>query len=255
MHTFVRIFCLAVGLMVPSLAHPASLTVTDSDIVRPDPELLATVVALRAVAATAKKANIKKVEAFFALEVKTFQRSLDPFQPWNPTDALTRKYLQGVADVMVEQGELAAGMPVPDYRVAAMEQMADMLKDANFGSLPEVPGAVCVPAAYKVDRKTALAFAKRFELDAYSLQFFSEDVVLKKRPGSAAAGISVPPRTLMMSDYHPHAPEGWSFYETVEGIRGYMENGPEALGLSQNHVCFSKVKGKYKITAVFGYGL
>jgi len=255
MHTIVRIFCLALGLMAPSLAHPASLMVTDGDTVQPDPELRATVAALRAVAATGKKANIKKVEGFFAPKVKTFQRSLDPFQPWNSTSVLTGKYLGGVADVMVEQGELAAGMSVPDYRVVAMEQMAAMLKDATFGSLPEVPGAVCAPAAYKVDRKTALAFAKRFELDAYSLQFFGEDIVLDERPGSAAAEISVPPRTLMMSDYHPEAPEGWSFYETVEGIKGYMKNGPEAFGLSQNHICFSKVKGKYRISAVFGYGL
>lgn len=237
------------------MSHAADLTVTDADVMTPDAELQATVAAFRAVTATGKKSNIRKAEAFFAPKVKTFQRSLDPFQPWNPTDALTGKYLQGVADVMVEQGEMAAGMPVPDYRLVAMEQMAAMLKGSTFGSLPEVPGAVCAPAAYKVDRKAALAFAKRFELNAYSLQFFGKDIVLDKRPGSAAAGRLVSARTLMMFDYHPDMPEGWSFYETAGGIKGYMKNGPEARGLSQNHICFSKVKGKYRISAVFGYGL
>jgi len=256
MHTIVRTFCLALGLMAPSLAHPASLMVTDADPVQPNPELLATVAALRAVAATAKKANIKKVEGFFASKVSVFQRGLDPFQPWNKGADLTRNYLSGVADAMIEQGELAAGMKVPDYRLQAMRQIADLIPEGGtFGTLAEAPGSICAPARYEVDQAAAAAFARRFDLNAYSLRFFSEDVRLELRPGSAAAALLVPARTLLMFNFDPTAPEGSGYYETSDQINGYMPDREDSLGLSQNHICFSKVKGKYRISAVFGYGL
>ena len=53
----------------------------------------------------------------------------------------------------------------------------------------------------------------------------------------------------------PKAPAGWERYESAGGVKGYMKGRDDALNLSLNHVCFAKVKGKYRITAVFGYGL
>ena len=235
--------------------NAAELEVSRADAVRPDPELAATVSELGSLAAKGGGKNIAKVEAFFAPKVKVFTRSLDPFQPWNPVEGLTGNYLSGVADVMVEQGEIEAGLPVPDYRLEAMKRIASLIGDgATFGTLPEMPGAVCAPAAYKVDRKAALAFARKFELDAYSLRFHPDDVFLADRP-RGKRGTLVPPNTLMMFDHDPRAPEGWGLYETAGGVKGYMEDRDDTLGLAQNHVCFAKVKGRYRITAVFGYGL
>jgi hypothetical protein len=249
--------CLAILLLaaLPHVASAAELTVSRADVIQPDAELRATVAELRALAAKGAKKNIRKVEAFFAPKVKAFTRSLDPFQPWHPIDDLTGKYLGGVADVMVEQGEFETGTPVPDYRLEAMKQIASLISEgATYGALPEAPGAICAPAAYKVDRKAAVAFAKKFELDAYSLRFFPDDVVFAKKPKSAA-GSTVPANTLIMFDHDPKAPEGWGYYETSGGVKGYMQDRDDSLGLSQHHVCFARLNGKYRITAIFGYGL
>lgn len=240
---------------LPHAGSAAEITVSRADVIRPDSALRATVLAVRNMAASARKKNIAAMEEFFAPKVKVFTRSLDPFQPWNRLDDLGGKYLAGVADVMVEQGELEAGMPVPDYRIEAMKQIAALIGDEPvFGALPDAPGEACVPAAYKVDRKASLAFARRFELDAYSLRFFAEDVFLSDRP-DGKRGNFVPANTLVMFDYDPKAPEGWGYYETAGGLKGYMKDRDDTLGLSQNHVCFAKVKGKYRIASVFGYGL
>ena len=240
---------------LPQAGAAAELTVSRTDVIAPDSALRATALAVRDRAAPARKKNIGPVEEFFAPKVKVFTRSLDPFQPWNRLDDLGGKYLAGAADVMVEQGELEAGMPVPDYRIEAMRQIAALIgEEPIFGALPDAPGEACVPAAYEVDRKAALTFARKFELDAYSLRFFAGDVFLADRPESRR-GHSVPANTLVMFDYDPKAPEGWGYYETAGGLKGYMKDRDDKLGLAQNHVCFAKVKGKYRITSVFGYGL
>lgn len=245
-------------LLLATLPHAAAageLTVSRADAIQPDADLLKTMVEIRTLAAKGSKKNLRKIEALFAPEVKAFTRGLDPFQPWNPVDDLTGNYLHGVANVMVEQGEIEAGMPVPDYRLEAMKQVAALVGEgATFGALPEAPGAICAPAAYKVDRKAALAFAKHFELDAYSLRFFAEDVLLADKPRGKRGEI-VPANTLMMFDYDPGTPEGWGLYETAGGAKGYLKDRDDTLGLAQHHVCFAKVKGKYRITAIFGYGL
>lgn len=242
-------------LLAPEVATAAELHVSHAGVVEPDAELRATVTELSALAVKGREKDILKVETFFAPNVQSFVRSLDPFQPWKRVDDISGKYLTGVADIMVEQGELAAGMKVPDYQLEAMKMIATLIADGTpFGTLDDVPGAVCAPAAYKVDRKAALAFARKFELDAHSLRFYGGDVVLAEKP-KAKKGRVVPAGSLIMFDYHPDLPEGWGYYETAGGVKGYMADREDALGLSQNHVCFTKVKGKYRISAIFGYGL
>jgi len=242
-------------LVVPCPSPAAELHVSRADVLEPDADFLRTADEIAALSAKARKQDIGKVEAFFAPRVKAFVRTLDPFEPWKRVDDLTADHLGGVADTMVEQGEMAAGMPVPDYRLEAMKMIAEMLgKGAVYGKLAEVPGAICAPAAYKVDRNAALAFAKKFELDAYSLRFYGEDVVFAEKPKSKKGRV-VPADTLIMFDYQPDLPDGWGYYETAGGVKGYMADREDTLGLSQNHVCLEKVKGKYRITAVFGYGL
>ncbi|MGV3551068.1 hypothetical protein [Rhizobium sp.] len=241
--------------VAPAMVRAAELKVAYADVVQPDAGLLKSVSQLRTLAAPGSKKNIAKVEAFFAPEVKVFSRSLDPFQPWHPIDSLKGKYLDGVANAIVEQGEYEPDRPAPDYRLDAMKQIAGLISaDATYGSLPEMPGAVCAPAAYEVDRKASLAFAKRFNLDAYSLRFFPQEVVFANNLKSKI-GKTVPANTLIMFDYHPELPEGWGYYETAGGVKGYMKDRDDTLGLSQHHICFSRVAGRYKVSAIFGYGL
>lgn len=252
------ILALLVALLAASAAqasHAGELRATYGDIVTPDPELRKVLGELRGIAATGSEKNIPLVETYFAVGTKTFSRGLDPFEPWRPGPKLARNYLEGMANVMVEQGEFAAGLPVPDYRLTAMTLLASLIsEDATFGRLREAPGAVCAPPAYKVNLKAVRAFARRFDLDAHSLYFFADERLLAKAPGSER-GERVPANTLLISDYDPGAPEGWTRARTAGGMKGYLKDGSDPLGLSQSHVCFAKVKGKYRITAIFGYGL
>jgi hypothetical protein len=249
------LFAAVVAAGFTSVAVAGELVVTRSNQVSAERELLKMVQELRTLSAKGDKNNIKKVEALFGPTVKSFTRSLDPFQPWHRLDDLHGKYLQGVADVMVEQGEPIGAETNHDYRIDAMQYLATyVLADGTFGTLPEVPGAVCTPAAYRIDHKAAQAFARKFELDAYSLRFYPDDIVLLKRP-EGTKGKVVPAYSLIMFDYDPKTPEGWGYYESAGGIKGYLKDRDDTLGLSQNHVCFSKVKGQYRVSAILGYGL
>lgn len=249
------LLALVVLLLPPAASLSGELKVSRADVIEPDSHLRLTAISVSGLAASANEKNFKDLEEFFAPRVKVFTRSLDPFQPWNRIDDLTGDYLAGIANVMVEQGELEAGMPVPDYRLDAMRQIARLIGSSSvFGVLPEVPGEICTPAAYKVDREAASAFASKFKLDAYSLHFYAHDIKLSKKP-RPMRGVRVPAYSLLMFDYDPKAPAGWISYETAGGIKGYMRDRWETLGLSQNHVCFAKVEGKYRISSVFGYGL
>lgn len=243
---------------LPLAGNAGDLVVRDAAVVQPDAELQAVVGRLRAFAASGKKSNIRNVEAYFSRDVSVFQRGLDPFQPWAITqEGVDVHFLDAMAGVMIEQGEYQEGQPAPDYRLDAMRKLAELIAEGGtFGLLEEAPGAICAPAAYDVDRQAALAFARRFELNAYSLRFFSTRMTLLQAPGPGAETVAVvPARTLMMFDYDPKAPEGWGIYETSDGIKGYMLDRDDTLGMAQNHICFAKVKGKYRITAIFGYGL
>lgn len=249
------LFSLFLAAVLPDTSFAAESTVTYANVVKPSLDLRKTIAKLRGLAAAGSKVNIKRVEAYFAPRTSTFTRGLDPFQPWKRGKTLTHDFLEGAANAMVEQGEFEAGLTVPDYRLSAMKLISSLTpEDATFGSLPEAPGAVCSPAAYRVDRHAALAFAKRFDLDAYSLRFFAGKVFLANAPGSRH-GKFVAANTLIVFDYVPGVPKGWSHAETAGGAKGYMEDRNDMLELSQSHVCFAKVKGNYRITAIFGYGL
>jgi hypothetical protein len=236
-------------------AHAQAITVGFRHVVEPDAELQKFVEKLKSMAV--KNPDYSRIDALFAPRVKTFRKSLDPFQPWTRTDDLTADYLRGAADIMVEQAELPETGPAPDYRPDALGTIvAQVSKGDPFGALKEMPGAVCSPADYKVDRKGATKFAGKYRLDAYSLRFFGDETVLWKRPNDDSRIVArVPPYTLMMFDFDPSAREPWAFYEVSDGRKGYLKEQQPMLGLAQNHVCFGKVKGRYRIVALFGYGL
>jgi hypothetical protein len=243
--------------MIPAIAAADDLTVTFGRVVKPDAALQHFVGDIRRLYMSERVFDPRRADALFAPRVKTFWRSLDPFQPWKQTADIRSNYLRGAADILVEQGEVEQGKPLPDYRRDALKVIYEQVDgDETFGTLEEMPGAVCAPAQYRVDRKAALAFARKFELDAYSLRFFSEQTTLYAKPNLKSEPVAtVPPHTLMMFDYDPGAREPWALYESSGGERGYLMDDKPVLGLAQYHVCFAKVRGRYKIVALFGYGL
>lgn len=243
--------------MAPAIAGAEGLTVRFRDVVQPDAELQAFIAQVKALHPAAKAPRGNAVNALFAPRVKTFQRNLDPFQPWRKTADITSDYLKGAADIIVEQGDPEEGKPIPDYRPDALEQIVAQVSNGEpLGTLKEVPGAICAPAEYEVERKAALAFARKFQLDAYSLRFFDKERMLYAKPNLKSDLVgTVPPYTLMMFDHDPKAREPWALYESSGGKRGYLMDDQPVLGLSQYHVCFGKIKGRYRIVALFGYGL
>jgi hypothetical protein len=243
-------------MITPLLAEAEGLKVGFRNTVKADPALQAFIAGLKGLDTAPKTLDYKTIDGLFAPHVKAFFKSLDPFQPWRRIDDLSADYLRGAADIMVEQGEFQDGVPQPDYRPDALKIIIGQVSSgAPFGHLKEAPGAVCAPANYKVDRKAALAFAGKFDLDAYSLRFYDKDVMLEKKPDSDRARTRIPAWTLMMFDFDPRSPRGWGFYQTSDGTRGFMKDRDDTLGLAQHHVCFGKINGEYRIVALFGYGL
>lgn len=230
------------------------LVVGFKNTVQADAELDAFVADLRRAIMSAKAPDYTVLDTFFAPRVDVFQRGLDPLQPWKPAEPITQSPLTRLADILVEQEPLPEGQPVPDYRDDALRVVLGIIgPKAPFGSMKEVPGAVCTPAEYDFDRRAALAFARKFELDTYSLRFFDQIVYLLAAPG-AKKGNYISANELVMFNHDPLAPPGWSRYETADGISGYTGERDDMHVLAQNHLCFAKVKGEYRITAVFGYG-
>lgn len=236
-------------------AATEELVVGFRNTVRSNAELDAFIGDLRRAIMSAKVRDYAIFDGFFAPEIKTFHRSLDPLQPWNASGTITGSPLPQLADVFVEQEPPADGQPVPDYREDVLRTVLRMIwGKPSLGTMQQVPGSICTPAEYDFDHAAALAFARKFELDTYSLRFFGKNVFLSDKPRSKR-GARVAANTLMIFDYDPKAPAGWGLYETAGGARGYMEDRDDTQGLSQSHICFAKVDGKYRITAVFGYGL
>lgn len=235
-------------------SRAAELTVSYADVVEPENEVKALMDRIRLAIMSAQVRDYSAFDVFFAPRVAVFQRGLDPLQPWNPGEPITREPIPALADILVEQEPIEDGQPKPDYREDVLRTFLRIVwARAPLGSLKETPGAVCAPAAYDYDRKAALAFAGKFGLDLYSLRFFPQNVFLASRPGGKQ-GARVPAYTLMKFDYDPKAPAGWGRYETAGGVRGYMEDRDDTLGLSQDHLCFARIDGEYRIIAVFGYG-
>lgn len=233
------------------------IVVTYADPVKPDRELAAFVADLRQKLAAAKEADYPAIEALFAPKVLTFQRSLDPFQPWKKSQPITGNYLNEAADVMVEQGAPPADAPMPDFRPDLLKQLLQNLpEDVVFGRMKEVRKAICAPASYSIDRKAALDFAGKYESEPAGLRFYASPVELRKKPTKTAASAGeVPAYTVMSFIYDKDAPADWALYIGSNGVKGYFQDSDDTLYLSQQHLCFGKVKGKYRITAIFGFGL
>jgi hypothetical protein len=253
------IYVVLVGLMLtgatPALAADG-VVISYADPVKPDRDLTAFVSGLRKRLASGRKSDYRAIEKLFAPEVLTFQRSLDPLQPWNPTDPISGNYLKGAIDVMVEQGAPPENAPIPDFRPDLMKQLLGLLPDdVVYGRIAGVDDSVCAPASYQYDRDAASAFAATNEDGVSSLRFYAKAVEMKKRPSpDAASSGELPPFTLASFIYDSKAPSDWALLVASNGARGYVPDGQQ-LYLSQQHICFGKIRGRYRITALFGYGL
>lgn len=230
--------------------------VAPGNLVKPDAALTIFIDKLRGTLSS-KKLDYAAIDGLFAPKVKTFQRSLDPLQPWKKTEDIRAHYLAGAADLVVEQGELPEGAKLPDYRPEAARQILSFLDGGTFGTLKQVPKMVCAPAAWKFDAKAVTAFGAAHDSDAYSLRFFASDLDLRAKPKANAASVgTVPAGALLAREYDKDAPEAWELMSGSNGVKGYRRIADaQELWLSQMHVCFGKVKGDYKITAIFAYGL
>lgn len=252
---------LGLSMGAPLAASEGDMIVRYGDVVEPDAGLSAFLTELRANIARGEK-GIRAVEKAFAPKVLTFQRSLDPLAPWNATEPISKDVLDEIADIIVEQAEMVdvngnSVAEATDYRPEAVEIIGAMIAPGKpLGTLKEMPGAICAPAAWSFDRAAAAAFVKTHESSGSSLQFFESPVdFLKKARTGAMVKSTVPAYTLMLWDFEKDLPMDWNHYYAVNGADGYMRNRDDHQGLSQMHVCFSRIGGKYRISGIFGYGL
>jgi len=226
-------------------------------LVTPDPALAAFVDGLRQALTPAAKLDYARIDGLFAKRVNTFQRGLDPLQPWKKTADIKADYLVSAADLMVEQGDLPQGAKPVDRRPDAARQMLSVLSEGTFSLMSQVPFSVCTPAAYKVNAAVVRAFATTQHTDGASLRFFATDLDLKKLPTPAAkSNGTVPAGTLLAPKHDSTLSDDWELLVGSNGVKGYRRIADAAARqLSQRHVCFGKFTDGYKITALFGYGL
>ena len=250
---------LALALVFGGLGSAGAdeLVISYGDTVKPDAELKAFVDKFRT-AITAKRPDYDKINGMFAPRMKAFSRSLDPLQPWHKMAPITSNHLDEIIDVIVEQAPLPDDAKQPDYRPDALSMMADMLAAGPMGEVKEIPGSVCAPAAWKFDADAVAAFLKTVDDSANSVRFYKDQTALLAKPKAGSKVIGTLPAFALASPYSKAIePQGWTKLTSASGLSGYVrdDDSQEALYLSQMHICFGKVSGKYKVTGIFGYGL
>lgn len=252
------------ALLVAPVASAAPLRALYANVVAPDAGLLATVAALDAAtkaglaakSAAERQAAYDQIDALIGPDLRGFRRGLDPLQRWT---ALPREDggLAELANRLVEQGDVPEGGPLPDPRPQLLQQLRDLLQSKQpLGRLPQMRGAVCLPARFGIDERKVAMFAAAHEADAAALRFFAVPTLLRAEPRLDAPPIAgVPAQTLLAYEAQAEQPKGWSRYWTSDGFKGWAVDGPEAFGLSQQHLCFAERQGQYRIVGYFTYGL
>jgi len=255
---------LAASLMlISALVAPASLAaplrVTYADVVKPDPEL---VTFLQALTSAAQSKNYAAIDAMIASDLKGFSRGLDPLEKWRSIDLAAQANSSGLDALtgnMVEMGDLPDDAPRHvDYRESFVELLVALVANPRepFGKMPEMGKAACSPARYEFNAKAAAQFAATHNTDAYGLYLFPLDLQLRAKPEAATTVIAtIPSHTLVVTDYQDNQPDNWSKVITSDGTTGWIEDHGDYEGLSQQHLCFSRVGGAYKIVGFYSYGL
>lgn len=252
-------------IMLPSMAGASPLATSYADIVDPDPELTKF---LRKLVETARagigtQSNAYAVlDAMIAPTVRGFTRGLDPFEPWMEVDTSGPNMESGIdllTSRMIEHGELPEDTAVlPDYRPDFLQLLVALVANPQkpLGRMPEMGNAVCSPAHYDVDTSKALAFAEANNTDGYGIYIFPRELELHAEPQDGTpVTATIAPLTLLVTDYLVDQPDGWLKVIASEGTVGWAQDLGDYEGLSQQHLCFDKVGGEYKVVGFYSYGL
>lgn len=250
--------CFAAALAVFSIPAMAAegIVVGHRDVVEADPALEAFARDVARQWMSAGGYDFAKIDKLFAPTVKTFMRNETPFEPFEARNDITSDYiLNAVYTLQARKGSVPAE-ELPDYRGDAITDIATPIaQNYPWGTLPEVPGMVCRGAAFAVDGPAVRKFSRMHGARLDKLVFYEKPVALhaEKSRESAVVGV-IAPFTLMVFDKRYQAGETWQAMIASNGLKGYMGEYLPERTLAQKHVCFGKVEGKYKITALFGYG-
>jgi hypothetical protein len=246
-------------------AQAEPLRASYADVVTPDAELVAFLTTL---AQTAKAgllpradaaATYAALDAMFAPILTGFGRGLDPLASWGKYSKPVPGNFAELASNMIEQGDLPEGAPLPNIRPDMLQLLLALIANADepLGTMKATGEAICSPAAYAFDAKTAAALATATDGDGYGLRIMHREITLRAEPKASSPVVAtLAPLTVLGSIYVDGQPEGWTQYATSDGAKGWLEDRlAEADGLSQQHVCFAKVDSAYKLVSFYTYGL
>jgi len=240
---------------VPALAGQG-IVVGYKNLVEPDAELVAFSERVLDQWVGSSEYDFGAIDRLFAPSVKTFMKNETPLQPFEPRGDITSDYLlNSVFTLQAKKGSIP-DEEVPEYRSDAMTDIASRIDPKHpWGTLPQVPDMICRDAAFEVDQKAVRTFARMTGTRIDKLVFYRKPVTLYagKSRKSAIVGV-VPPRTLMAVGKEDVFIESWHPMISSTGIEGYRGDVEFHETLVQKHVCFGKIDGEYRITALFGYG-
>jgi hypothetical protein len=259
-----RVFSLLFGAACLSTQVAAAPLATQFvDTVTPDAELTAFLVNLVETAQRGLRgddAAYRALDGLVAPDIRGFSRGLDPLEPWRTVDLsdATAAGVDLLTSNMVEMGELPQGSPIPDYRPRLLELLVSLVANPHepLGTMAGVDAVACSPARLGVDVAAATSFAKAHDTDGSAIYFYPTDLALYDAPDAGKPAIgTLAAGTLLLTDYEAERKDGWDKVVSSDGRSGWSEDRSDYLALSQQHLCFGKVGGTFKITAFYTYGL
>ena len=255
--TVTRIILAAIiaAISAPALAGDG-IIVGYKNVVTPEPDLVDFTGEIRRSWISAKRFDPSARDRFFAPTVKTFMKNETPFQSFEPRDDITSDYLMNAVVILrARKGSIPDKDRWRDAQGALSEIGRQVVRDPVWGTLPEVPGMICAGAAFDVDQGMVAKFARMqgVRIDALVLSKQAIPLYAGKTQKSEFLG-NVPPLTLMVLGKDDVAKEDWHPIIASTGVKGYADNTMLLEKLAQKHVCFTRVNGEYRISALFGYG-
>ncbi|WP_237151936.1 SH3 domain-containing protein [Oryzibacter oryziterrae] len=254
------------AVTTPAPVITGALGAMRKDAVTPDAELSAFLADLAAKAGRSRPdgaadSDYADVASLFAPRLTVFNRGLEPDEPWHRMAPDKRSPLAVAESFLVEQGELPPGAKVPDYRPELMQVLVRHASaPMTYGRMPGFPGAVCSDAELTVDWSAAKAFAATDDLDTASLRLFLDARQLRAEPKAKAPAVgTLPAMTLFLSNYdgvQGALDKGWLQVTLSNGVKGWVQDPDEVFhGLSQQHLCFGREGGHYRVIGFYAYGL
>jgi hypothetical protein len=252
-----RIFLAAAmtAFSIPALADEG-IVVGYKNVVEPDAELVEFSEQVLNEWTGRAEYDFAAIDRLFAPKVKTFMKNETPLRPFEARADIASDYLMNsVFTLQAKKGSIPQE-EVSEYRSDAMTDIASRMDPKHpWGTLPDVPGMICRDAAFDFDQMAVGKFARETGVRIDELVFYRKAITLYVGKSRKSAVVAVvPPRTLMAMGKENVFMERWHPMISSAGIKGYMGDIEPHQTLVQKHVCFSKVDGNYKISALFGYG-